>query len=311
MSHTERDIGPADAPSNQSPIRLRLDIAYDGSGFSGWTRQPELRTVQGVLESALAVIFRRAGPVSSLVVAGRTDAGVHATGQIAHLDLTQRQLDDLTRPHRPGGDRLIDGPSSLARRINGILGHDGDVHVMRTAIAAPGFDARFSALWRRYEYRIADPAAPRNPLERHRTLWYPAALDVSRMNTAAAGLLGLHDWAAFCKQRDGATTIRTVQQFGWERLDDGILLARVQADAFCHSMVRSLVGACIAVGEGKLKPGRLTAIRDTRMRLSEFKVVPAKGLTLVEVGYPAEAELAARAETTRARRTSGDGLQGF
>ncbi len=311
MSHTEAEPTAApsdrlsDGPSAQSS-RIRLDIAYDGSGFSGWTRQPGLRTVQGELESALAVVFRRAGAVSSLVVAGRTDAGVHATGQVAHLDLTREQLDVLAKPHRGGSPApVLEAPALLARRLNGLIGQNGAIHVSRSVIAPAGFDARFSALWRRYEYRIADPAAVRNPLERHRTLWHPAVLDVSRMNAAAASLLGLHDWASYCKRRDGATTIRTLQEFRWERLDDGVMLACVQADAFCHSMVRSLVGACVAVGAGKLKPGRLIAIRDSRVRSSEFKVVPALGLTLVEVGYPPDADLAARAESTRARRETG------
>jgi tRNA pseudouridine38-40 synthase len=288
---------------DDSLTRLRLDIAYDGSGFNGWGSQPDLRTVQGAIEDAFAIIFRRFAPIPQLTVAGRTDAGVHATGQVAHVDLTPAQLASLDRPRRGGmGGKKYDGPASLGRRINGIAGLDSDVYVSRSYIAPDGFDARFSALWRRYEYRIADTLAPRNPLERHRTLWYPAPLDVAVMNATAQSLLGLHDWAAFCKPRDGATTVRTLQDFSWVRQDDGILVARVQADAFCHSMVRSLVGACVAAGQNTMPSSRPAEIRDAHQRGSEFKVMPAKGLILTEVGYPDDADLAARAELTRRRR---------
>jgi tRNA pseudouridine38-40 synthase len=280
--------------------RIRLDIAYDGTAFRGWTRQPALRTVQGVLEAALATVFARFGPPPTLTVAGRTDAGVHALGQVAHLDLTDEQLASLIRPR--GGSPIMDAPPALARRLNGIAGLQTDVWVTSSTVAPPGFDARFSAVWRRYEYRVADTAAPRNPLERNRTLWYPAALDVLAMQAAASGLLGLHDWASYCKPREGATTIRTLQDFRWTRLPDGVLVATVTADAFCHSMVRALVGACIAVGEGKLEPARLVVLRDDLVRTSDFKVMPAKGLALMQVGYPDDAELAERALQTRARR---------
>lgn len=262
-----------------------------------------MRTVQGEIEAALAVIFRRFPPFPTLVVAGRTDAGVHATGQVAHLDLTPDQLGSLARPRRGKMQgRVYNAPASLGRRINGIAGLESDIYVSRSALAAPGFDARFSAIWRRYEYRIADNLAPRNPIERRNTVWYPAALDVELMNQAASSLLGLHDWATFCKPREGATTIRTLEEFRWQRASDGVLVAEVKADAFCHSMVRSLVGSCVAVGQGNLAPEQLVGIRDVRMRGSEFKVMPAKGLTMVEVGYPEDSGLAARAEQTRARR---------
>jgi tRNA pseudouridine38-40 synthase len=307
---------------DDAPVRLRLDIAYDGSAFLGWAKQPGLRTVQGELEAALATVFGRYGAPPTLTVAGRTDAGVHATGQVAHLDLSAVQFASLKRMDRGRVDRdrstrnggaqhkalaktsLPDGPAALARRLNGIAGLDSDIHVSRVTLAPPGFDARFSAVWRRYEYRVSDAAGPRNPLERNRTLWYPAELDVALMDEAARSLVGLHDWASYCKPREGATTIRTLQEFGWTREADGVLIARVKADAFCHSMVRSLVGATIAVGEGKLTPERLLWLREELTRSNEFKVVPAKGLTLVELGYPDDADLAARAEQTRARRST-------
>jgi tRNA pseudouridine38-40 synthase len=270
-------------------VRIRLDLAYDGTAFSGWARQPGLRTVQGVLEEALATVFRRSGdPAPRLVVAGRTDVGVHAIGQVAHVDLTPAQA------------ALLRG--SLAKRLNGIAGLDADVRVFRSEPAPPGFDARFSALWRRYEYRIADEDALHDPRRRSHTLWFPKRLDVEAMDEAARSLLGLHDFAAFCRPREGATTIRTLQDFRWERDEDGVLVARLQADAFCHSMVRALVGACVDT------PGAVVELRDAAVRTSAFRVVPAKGLTLVEVGYPPEDQLAARAEQTRGKRSLDTGL---
>jgi tRNA pseudouridine38-40 synthase len=287
--------------------RLRLDIAYDGTGFSGWSRQPKLRTVQGELEAALATILTRFGKPPTLSVAGRTDAGVHALGQVAHLDLTAEQLAGLDDTHRgKGADKPQRSPDAraarLARRINGIAGLSADLYVKSATIAPPGFDARFSAMWRRYEYRIADRGAERNPLERANTLWYPADLDVKAMNEMAASVIGLHDFAAYCKPRVGATTIRSLQSFEWQRDKHGILAASLRADAFCHSMVRALVGASVAVGEGNLTTARAGDLLEAKQRTSEFTVMPARGLTLIEVGYPDDGDLAARAETTRARR---------
>ncbi|MFT4135471.1 tRNA pseudouridine(38-40) synthase TruA [Microbacterium sp.] len=275
-------------------MRLRLDIAYDGGGFRGWARQPGLRTVQGTLEAAIARIL---GGDPHLVVAGRTDAGVHARGQVAHLDLSESQRDRLARGRDPD-------PAALAARVRGVLGQYPDVTVIRTAAAPEGFDARFSAVWRRYEYRLADRASGYDPLERHRTTSTPATLDVAAMDAAARSLVGLHDFAAYCKPREGATTIRTLFEFDWRRDDDGILVANVKADAFCHSMVRALVGACAAVGEGRLDPEDVADIRDEGERTSDVKVLAARGLTLIEVGYPGDELLAARAEQTRARRAA-------
>ncbi|MBD3758220.1 MAG: tRNA pseudouridine(38-40) synthase TruA [Microbacterium hominis] len=273
-------------------MRLRLDLAYDGTGFRGWARQPELRTVQGTLEAAISRIL---GGEAQLVVAGRTDAGVHATGQVAHLDLTEAQQRRLAAGR--GGT-----PEALAARINGVLGQYPDIAVHRTAAAAPGFDARFSAVWRRYEYRIADRVAGYDPLERHRTTTVNARLDEQAMDAAARSLIGLHDFAAYCKWREGATTIRTLLDFGWRRDDRGILIAQVKADAFCHSMVRALVGACAAVGEGKLDVEDVADIRDEGVRTPDVKVLAPRGLTLTEVGYPADELLESRAEQTRAVR---------
>lgn len=295
----ECDSGTAAVPL----VRLRLDLAYDGGAFAGWARQAGgLRTVQGELEHALAVAVGRApGPVPRLVVAGRTDAGVHATGQVAHVDLGEAQLDALTRRHGGPG-----GVGRVADRLTGMLAATGDVVVHRASRAPDGFDARFSAVHRRYHYRIADRIDARNPLERARTLWHPRELDLELLRAAADPMPGLHDFAAYCRPRPGATTIRTLQSFTWERDADGVLVAEVQADAFCHGMVRSLVGASMAVGSGRLRPGRMRDLLAAGGRTGEFPTAPAHGLTLVEVAYPPDAELAAQAERARARRGSVD-----
>jgi tRNA pseudouridine38-40 synthase len=302
VSSETKDAAGATPAGEASVIRLRLDIAYDGTDFNGWSRQPGLRTVQSVLEDALATLFRRTGVVPRLTVAGRTDAGVHALGQVAHLDLPEDALASVTRPRR---GHASDGASSeavLRRRLSGILGAGADVVVTEVARAPVGFDARFSALWRRYEYRVADASAHHNPLERRRTVTAPRVLDAAAMDAAARSLMGLHDFAAFCKPRAEATTIRTLQSFQWVRDVQGLLIATLQADAFCHSMVRALVGACVAVGEGRLDADEPAALLRAATRTSAFMVMPAKGLVLMEVGYPDDAELELRAAQTRARR---------
>lgn len=302
---------PADR-DDDAPRRVRLDLAYDGTDFSGWSRQPGRRTVQGVIEEALAVVFSRFEPAPTLTVAGRTDAGVHATGQVAHVDLSREQLRSLDRPPRGSTPKdagamgaavaEADAAELLARRVNGAIGNDPDVMISRSRLAPAGFDARFSAVRRRYEYVVADATERRNPLERRYSWRVPAVLDVNAMNAGAQSLLGLHDWASFCRPREGATTIRTLQHFDFTRNDRGLIVARVEADAFCHSMVRSLVGAAVAVGQGRLTVARMLELRQEHARTSEFSVAPAKGLTLVEVGYPDDIELAARAQQTRAKR---------
>lgn len=282
-------------------MRIRLDISYDGSHFRGWARQPGLRTVQGDLETALERII---GGSPRLIVAGRTDAGVHATGQVAHLDLDEEQTARLPRRRRENDEG--DAVAALAGRVRGVLGAYPDVTVRRTAIAPDGFDARFSAVWRRYSYRLADATTGYDPLDRLRTTTLRSTLDVEAMDAAAGRLIGLHDFAAYCKAREEATTIRTLLEYDWRRDDDGVLVANVRADAFCHSMVRALVGACVAVGEGRIGIDDVVAIRDARLRIPETKVLAARGLVLAEVGYPADELLAARAEQTRNRRDADD-----
>ncbi|MGY1712850.1 tRNA pseudouridine(38-40) synthase TruA [Geodermatophilus sp. SYSU D01106] len=264
-------------------VRLRLDVAYDGTAFSGWARQPGRRTVQAELEDGLATVLRR--PVR-LTVAGRTDTGVHATGQVAHADVAR----DLWEEHR----------ARLVRRLRGVLPPDVAVHTVSEAPA--GFDARFAALARHYRYRLTDADGGPPPLRRADTVGWPRRVDAAAMDTAAGLLLGQHDFAAFCRRREGATTIRVLLDLGVER-DGDLVTVRASADAFCHSMVRSLVGALLAVGEGRREPGWPAQLLTRRVRADEVVVAPPGGLTLVRVDYPADADLAARVERTRALRS--------
>ncbi len=272
-------------------MRLRLDLAYDGTDFRGWARQPGLRTVQGELEGALDTILRTTG--TRLTVAGRTDTGVHARGQVAHVDLDEEVLASL-----PGRGEATP-EAALLRRVNGVAGSDVRLH--RATRAPAGFDARFSAIWRRYAYRIADDPTMVDPLRRGHVVAWSRPLEVEAMNAAAEQLLGLNDFAAFCRRRPGATTIRSLLELEWARTD-GILVATVRADAFCHSMVRSLVGCMAAVGEGRRDPDWATRVLRGKERVPDLTVAPAHGLTLEEVGYPDDAELAAQAERARAKR---------
>jgi tRNA pseudouridine38-40 synthase len=279
-------------------LRVRLDVSYDGGPFSGWALQPGLRTVQGVLEEALHMLLRRSVRVT---VAGRTDAGVHARGQVVHLDLTEAEWLGLPRGHE------LDPAVAMLRRIRGALSRvlgdlTGAVEVHRIALAPPGFDARFSALWRRYSYRIADGPALWDPLGRYSTLWHKNPLDVSLLNEGASKLLGLQNFLSFCKPREGATTIRELQRFEFARAEDGVIVATVQADAFCHNMVRALIGSALYVGEGVEEPGWLHERLLARKRDAKSVLAAPHPLVLEEVAYPSDDELLARAELTRALR---------
>lgn len=273
-----------------------MDLAYDGTDFKGWATQPVLRTVQGTFEAALATVLRT--EAVRVVVAGRTDTGVHARGQVVHVDLAPEVL-EATRGRSPE-----EPMAALPRRLNGIL--PPDVRVLRVAEAPAGFDARFSAIWRRYTYRIADRPETVDPLTRRHVLAWPHPLDVDAMNEASAPLIGLQDFASFCKKREGATTVRTLLELNWRRDEAGLVTARVVADAFCHNMVRALVGCMIAVGEGRKEPGWAAEVLTQRSRTSGVRVVNAHGLTLEEVGYPEGAELVAQSERARNRREAID-----
>ena len=299
---TARECGP-------HSLRVRLDLSYDGSAFNGWAAQPGLRTVEGVLASALSTVLRC--PVK-LTVAGRTDAGVHAAAQVVHLDVSEEAWSRL-----PGrSDRLPE--AALLTRLAGVLTREArsslpgmprgaaDIVVVGARVVPDSFDARFSALSRRYTYRIADAGARRDPTRRGTVLWLPDSLDVAAMASSTAPLLGEHDFLSYCKPRQGATTIRTLRTLTWRRAaagpDAGLVVLTVVADAFCHSMVRSLVGAGLAVGQGRKPvtwPGELLA---ARTRDGAAPVAPPHGLTLEEIVYPADGELAAQAERARTTR---------
>jgi len=265
---------------------VRLDLGYDGTDFSGWAAQPGRRTVAGVLTDTLTPLVGPGG-VRNLTVAGRTDAGVHATGQVCHLDIA--------------ADRWAGLGDSLVHRLAGLL--PPDVRVFTVAPAPDGFDARFSALFRRYEYRVADGPYGAPPLRHRDTYAWPRRLDLAALSEASRAFEGEHDFAAYCRRKEQATTVRAVTQLSWRRDPDGVVVATIQADAFCWSMVRSLVGALLPVGDGRKPaswPGSLLARRE---RANEVVVAPALGLTLVAVGYPSDpGELALRAARTRQRR---------
>jgi len=282
-------------PGDGGLVRVRLDLGYDGTAFAGWAEQPGLRTVQDVLTGALARVLRL-DPAPRLVVAGRTDAGVHARGQVVHVDVPRAAWDAVP------GRTPAEPAAALVRRLAGVLPRDVRVHGAR--LAPPGFDARFGALRRRYAYRISDDPAGAPPLRRLDVLVARRPLDVAAMDEAAGRLVGLHDFAAFCRPREGATTVRTLLHYGWRReaADDRLVVADVRADAFCHSMVRALVGAVLAVGEGRRAVSWPAAVLAAGLRDPAVTVVGPHGLCLEEVVYPPDAELAARAREARAVR---------
>jgi tRNA pseudouridine38-40 synthase len=265
-------------------VRLRIDLAYDGTDYSGWAKQPDLPTIQGTLEDAIATVTR--APEVNTIVAGRTDAGVHATGQVVHVDID-----------------FAENPAVLPGRLNSYLANTAIV--IHSVIEAPaGFDARFSPLFRRYEYRISDESAPRDPRNSRYTYWVDDVLDFESMNAAANSVVGLHDWTTYCRPRPGSTSVRELQRFDWARDSDGSFVATIQGDAFCHNMVRNLVGMSVAVGRGRLAASDAVTLRDQRLRTAAFIVLPPHGLTLVEVGYPSSDEVGKRAVLTRDRRPS-------
>lgn len=278
-------------------MRLRIDLSYDGTDFHGWARQKgELRTVQQVLEDNLSMILRHE---VELTVAGRTDAGVHAAGQVAHFDIPASALEQ----------RSIDGdPVKLVRRLAKLLPEDVRVHDCQQA--PEGFDARFSALERHYVYRITTHPRGALPTRARDTAVWPKAVDIEAMQQAAEQLVGLHDFAAFCKAKPHATTIRDLLSFEWVDVstpsEPQLYEARVGADAFCWSMVRSLVGCCLRVGEGSRGIDFAAEMLALSSRSSHIPLAPAKGLSLIQVDYPADADLAARAAQTRDRRTADE-----
>lgn len=276
-------------------VRVRIDLGYDGTDFSGWAAQPGRRTVEAELSRALTTVLRAPEPVR-LTVAGRTDAGVHARGQVCHADVPSQGWAAL--PGRSGRTP----EQAAATRLAGVL--PPDVMVRAVNVAPEGFDARFSALRRRYLYRLSDRPSAFDPLRRRDTVLLRGdLLDVDAMDGAARQLVGLRDFAAFCKKREGATTVRTLLEYDWRRADDGTVEGTVVADAFCHSMVRALVGAVVPVGQGRRPVSWPAEVLAAGRRDSTVAVMPPHGLSLEEVVYPPDDELAARAQQARAVRT--------
>jgi tRNA pseudouridine38-40 synthase len=273
-------------------VRWRLDVAYDGTAFIGWAAQPGQRSVEGDLGDWIGRILTL-DQSPRLTCAGRTDAGVQARGQVVHVDLPAESQTVRSGPQDTG--------EILARRLPRAL--PDDIAVRRVTRAPDGFDARFSAIWRRYVYRLWDEPADLDPLRRNHVVRHPDPLDVSLLADAGADLLGLHDFVAFCKRRDQATTIRRLQRVEAVRLADRTIEVTVQADAFCHSMVRSLMGALTAVASGRRDRAWLRSLLAQGQRAGDVTVLPAHGLTLEEVGYPPDSELAERAAQARTVRT--------
>lgn len=239
----------------------RIDIAYDGTGFRGYARQAGQRTVQGELEAALETFL---GKTVSTAVAGRTDAGVHAVGQVVSFD----------------HDGEID-LSRLPRAINGMIGPD--VSVTSASPAPDDFNARFSAAWRRYRYRMDTGTVP-DPLSRHLAWHVDRDLDVGAMVSASRAFVGEHDFTSFCRSVEGRSNVRRVTEVSLVKAD-GFLDTWIQANAFCHQMVRSIVGYLYDVGRGFSEGARVIEVIEARDRAAVATVAPPHGLVLWEVGY--------------------------
>jgi tRNA pseudouridine38-40 synthase len=268
--------------TGDAPARCKLVVAYDGTDFRGYAAQPDVRTVEGVLAAALEKVLRRP---ATLTCAGRTDAGVHAWGQVVSLDADSEA-------------GIV--PDRLRSSLNGMLAPE--VVVRSVELADPGFDARRSAQWRTYTYAVVNRPVPDPFLARY-AWWVPEPLDLPALRLGADPFVGEHDFAAFCRRNPNGTTIRAITGLSWLRDPDGVLVATVEADAFCHSMVRSLVGAMLVAGDGRKPPGWPAELLALRERATDVRVVAPHGLTLVAVSYPADpAGWAARAELTRRRR---------
>lgn len=304
-------------------VRLRLDLAYDGGAFYGWAKQPTLRTVQGELEQALHTILRVSADDPDeplrLTVAGRTDTGVHALHQVCHLDVGEATLE------RCVGHMGVPAPEALFRRLSRMVPDDIAIHAV--SVAPEGFDARFSALERTYVYRICDDARPVDPRMRGFVLALDDRLDLDAMNAAAAMTIGLHDFGSFATPNPGGTTIREVKQAHWSRIpvsplvpgasggagtaggytvpaaESGLVCFTIVADAFARNMVRSLVNACVKVGQGRKDLDWFAEKMATPLREGSTGPIAPQGLTLEHVAYPPDDHLAARAEAIRAKRT--------
>lgn len=313
----------ANLPAALRPkVRVRMDLAYDGTFFRGWAAQPGLRTVQGELTEALSTILRV--PVQ-LTVAGRTDAGVHASHQVVHFDVDDEAWQALA------GRNGVDPAQALRRRTQALLkraanpkttsrpelglvalgesaGNGADIVVGAVSQVGGDFDARFSALRRTYRYRVADGVARHDPRLRSSVLWTDQELDLEAMNRSLQPLLGEHEFLSYCKPRQGASTIRSLLAAAWSRpesgVDAGLAVFEVSADAFCHHMVRSLVGATLTVGQGRNSEEWPAELLARRSRELAAPLAPAHGLTLEAITYPEPRRWAEQAQAARVLRTS-------
>ena len=261
-------------------FRARITLSYDGTNFFGWGKQKDYRTVQGELEEALFTLFQQN---VDTVVAGRTDAGVHAIGQVCHVDLPENDYTDI------------------AYRLNRILTDEIRIHSVEQA--PDGFHARFGALRRHYVYKIKDGNGLITPTSRLDIAPWYRDLDIDLMNQAAATLIGENDFFSYARFRENATTVRDLQRFEFERDANGLILAHVTADAFLYNMVRALIGTMVYIGEGRFPTTWAREILDKKERPSDSVVFPAKGLTFVGVDYPADSELKSRIQKTLQHRT--------
>lgn len=327
-------------------MRLRIDLGYDGGGFYGWALQPNIRTVQGEIENAIRRVLRVPpddpdDPIR-LVVAGRTDTGVHASHQVCHIDINASTLS------RAKGHMQVSAVTALEHRLQRIVPSDIAIHSI--SAAPTGFDARFSALERTYVYRIADRGSEVDPRLRGCVLHIDDVLDIDKMNQAASMTVGLHDFGSFATPNPGGTTIREVKRASWERiavtplcvgnaaqtaqftqvqqaasqtaqttqastqtstqepyvvptLESGLLCFTIVADAFARNMVRSLVNACVQVGVGKRDLDWFAGKMETPEREGSTGPIAPQGLTLEHVAYPPDGQLASRAQAIRAVRT--------
>jgi tRNA pseudouridine38-40 synthase len=272
--------------------RLAIDLSYDGTDFAGWAKQPDQRTIQETIEEALTRITRHQ---VATIVAGRTDAGVHARHQIIHVDIPAAPHISRYRPDETEWDI-----ENFYYRINQIL--DKDIRINSVVEAPANFHARFSAEARHYRYKILDNNRVLSPLQRvDATTWF-RELDIDLMNEASAKMLGERDFATFCRFRPNSTTIRELKRFEWHRDNDGFVIADLCADAFGWNMVRNLVGAAVCVGEGRYPISWMSEILTAKSRVSDSYVFPGSGLTLMQVDYPADEDLLARIDMTLAKR---------
>lgn len=263
-------------------VRLRLTVAYDGSGFAGFAAQPGQRTVAGELRGAIATVV---GAPVSLTCAGRTDAGVHAWGQVVHVDVP------VSFARSAGGDARMLDTARLARSCNAMLGPE--VVVREACIALAGFDARRSAVSRAYSYHILAGLVP-DPALAGRVWHVPFGLDLRAMQAATDPLLGEHDFSAFCRRAPGgASLVRRVIEARWEvsQVRAGMLYRLdVEASSFCHQMVRSLVGTLVEVGRGRRRAGDMAWVLAAGDRALAASPAPPHGLCLRAVRYPEASE---------------------